>query len=84
MTNCYNCGHTGTFVLLVQLALSVPGPDAPRGDADASGECRRDRPDDRATGREVLLDSEELSLTVQCPVCESTDVGLAAADLLAR
>jgi hypothetical protein len=100
MTNCYNCGHTGRFVLLVQFALAVPDADAPdssrtdadRADADAlvadrsdsdrarsesPGDCRPDRTD---CG---VPDSGGLSLAVQCPACDSTDVGVSAEDLLA-
>ncbi|WP_137285128.1 hypothetical protein [Halorussus salinisoli] len=74
MTHCYNCGHTGTFVLLVQLALAVPGPVENR-DADASvADC----------DSELDLASGDCSLAVQCPACDSTDVGVAASDLLAR
>jgi hypothetical protein len=114
MTNCYNCGHTGTFVLLVQFALAVPDADAPdsnhasqadadrvdasQADADrvdsgpsdsdargphrpsseSPGDCRPDRTDGE------VADAGGLSLAVQCPACESTDVGVAAEDLLAR
>ncbi|WP_276301854.1 hypothetical protein [Halorussus lipolyticus] len=99
MTNCYNCGHTGTFVLLVQLALAVPGPDADASDADApdAGAPGADqtRPEDDAAASDAgasdgALDIEEtpdsggLRLAVQCPACESTDVGIEADDLLAR
>lgn len=122
MTNCYNCGHTGTFVLLAQFALAVPGPDAAgtnqtdaspsnsdrtdaspseinrtdasvpdsdRADFDMpdaivtdswlSGDCRADR-----TERETCPDSGGLSLAVQCPACDSTDVRVTADNLLAR
>ncbi|WP_135824298.1 hypothetical protein [Halorussus ruber] len=96
MTNCYNCGHTGTFVLLVQFALAVPDADAldsnradaDRGDSGPSdsdrarseslGDCRSDRIDGEAA------DAGGLSLAVQCPACDSTDVGVSAEDLLAR
>jgi hypothetical protein len=150
MTHCYNCGHAGTFVLLVQFALAVSGPDprvprdgpdhdgrgsSDRGDAvrDAPnrGNANRDFPDraDPARGRwprcgdvprrrngsrhgsdphrdasarrgngsrrdRYDRDSRlepgdfptggDLSFAVQCPACDSTDVGVAAADLLAR
>jgi hypothetical protein len=154
MTHCYNCGHAGTFVLLVQFALAVPGPDArvPRGGPDHGGrnahgcgpngrgshgrgptsrgpcartDASRDSPSN-AVGREGrrprdgdksrrgtdshrddssrrgngsrrdgfdrdrrlepgdLPTGGDLSLAVQCPVCDSTDVGVAATDLLAR
>jgi hypothetical protein len=112
MTNCYNCGHAGTLVLLVQFALAVPGPDAAgtnrtdssalesnRTDSSASdsdradfdmpdavrmnswlsGDCRSER-----TEREARPDSGDLSLSVQCPACDSTDVRVTAEDLLAR
>lgn len=122
MTNCYNCGHTGTLVLLVQFALAVPGPDAAgtnRMDANASeinrsdssaldsdrtdsttpdsdwanfdvpdairtdswlsGDCRPER-----TERETCPDAGGLSLAVQCPACDSTDVRVTADELLAR
>ncbi|NEU56116.1 hypothetical protein [Halorussus sp. MSC15.2] len=116
MTHCHNCGHTGTFVLLVQCTLAVRGPDvdhdaasiadcprctptgnygvapstadrdaADRGaardtagrDADARADCRPDRAE-----REMLPSSGDCSLAVQCPACDSTDVGVAASDLL--
>lgn len=143
MTHCYNCGHAGTFVLLVQFALAVPGPDARvpvggpdhdgRGSSDCSssargspdrgssgrgspdcgsldradsvrrrwprcgdGSRRRDgsrhgngaRRDDFDRDRRLepgdLPTGGDLSFAVQCPVCDSTDVGVAAVDLLAR
>ncbi|UPW00767.1 hypothetical protein M0R88_01370 [Halorussus gelatinilyticus] len=71
MTHCYNCGHSGTFVLLAQLAFAVPGP------ADGS-DCASD------TETQRLPASGDCSLAVQCPACDSTDVGVAAGDLLAR
>lgn len=71
MTYCYNCGQAETFVLLVEFALVVPGPDAPG--------CRA-----KPSGHEARLDSGGLSLAVQCSTCDSTDVGVGAADLLAR
>lgn len=71
MTHCYNCGYAGTFVLLAEFALAVPGPIPGRAFPDDSVE---DRP--TATGG-------DLSFTVQCPACDSTDVGVAALDLLA-
>jgi len=37
MTHCYNCGHAGTFVLLVECALAVPGPLSDRVAPDARG-----------------------------------------------
>ncbi|UPV74756.1 hypothetical protein M0R89_01475 [Halorussus limi] len=104
MTHCYNCGHSGTFVLLAQFALSVPGPadEAPtsaegpsdsvedRSDtaeprSDASGR-RFDGPHCPSDGADCqrLPSSGDLSLAVQCPACDSTDVGVAAGDLLAR
>lgn len=77
MSTCHNCGHTGTFVLLVQLALAVPGGP----------------PADEATGRDSdaredalladLASRGDCSLAVQCPACDSTDVEARAADLLA-
>ena len=86
MTNCYNCGHTGTFVLLVQFALAVPDSDEPdpdtrgpdRPSSESSGDCRPDR----TAGEDS--DDGGLSLGVQCPACDSTDVGVSAEDLLAR
>lgn len=159
MTHCYNCGHTGTFVLLAQFALAVPGPDATVGDRADSDVPRRDRPghartdpdrpdpgrtdpdrtefgrtdpgrsdpgrtdprrtdpgrkdpcshtgrgrrpgrsgdprEDASRRRDPLGDDRrvqfgnlptrgDLSLAVQCPVCDSTDVGVAAVELLAR
>lgn len=101
MTHCYNCGHTGTFVLLAQFALAVPGPDAHAADAadtdrdatassdrkpsDVSGD--RNAPGDCGAARadsEDVPESGGLSLSVQCPACDSTDVGVSADDLLAR
>ncbi|MFC4447982.1 hypothetical protein [Halorussus aquaticus] len=76
MTHCHNCGHTGTFVLLVQCALAVRGPDVDR-DAASLADCRPDR-----AGRVTLPSSRDCSLAVQCPACDSTDVGVAASDLL--
>lgn len=61
MTRCYNCGHSDSFVLLVELAFPVPF---------GSG-------DERESGRDC-------SLVVQCPACDSTDVGVPASELLAR
>ena len=80
MTHCHNCGHSGSFVLLVDLALSIPAdlagsafsPD-PTDPADADASASAGRP---AT--------EAVSLAVQCPACDSTDVGVSAAALLAR
>ncbi|WP_435175299.1 hypothetical protein [Halorussus sp. AFM4] len=98
MTHCHNCGHTGTFVLLVQFALAVSAPDADR-DSDVSSGPRRGAasagdPDDSpsaedadaedADAADVRPPTGECSLAVQCPACDSTDVGVAAADLLAR
>jgi hypothetical protein len=77
MTNCYNCGHTGTFVLLVQFPLTIPGSDDPE-DSDVFDATRT-----RSDG-EVCPDSGGVSVAVQCPACDSTDVGLGAEDLLAR
>lgn len=109
MTHCYNCGHAGTFVLLVQFALAVPGPEVGRdaasiaernsastADCDAASTAERnsastadrdadahaDRRPDRAD--RGTLPSGDCSLAVQCPACDSTDVGVAASDLLAR
>jgi hypothetical protein len=150
MTHCYNCGHAGTFVLLVQFALAVPGPDArvprdgpdhdgcgspyrgdairdsserrnaSRGSADRAdsargrwprcgdvprrrdgsrhgNDSRRDASPRRGNGsRRDWYDRDgrlepgdlptggDLSFAVQCPACDSTDVGVAATDLLAR
>jgi hypothetical protein len=139
MTHCHNCGHTGTFVLLAQFALAVPGPDAEDAaddavdddavdddaaaddsaaddaaahadhavaDRDASDTCRggvgaddadaldalaADASDagdasdaSNALDAETLSEPDALSLSVQCPACDSTDVGVPASDLLAR
>ena len=62
MTRCHNCGHSESFVLLVELAFPVPFDS---GDAE------------RGSGRDC-------SLVVQCPACDSTDVGVSASELLAR
>jgi len=88
MTNCYNCGHTGTFVLLVQFALAVPDAD-PEDSADSGGSATAENSgatDVISVGSdtEVRLDSGESSLAVQCPACDSTDVNVAAEELLAR
>ena len=105
MTHCHNCGHTGTFVLLVQFALAVSDPDADR-DSDASSgprdaspsaeDCEdpsfvedADNADDSSSAEdcdagELRPSTGEFSLAVQCPACDSTDVGVAADDLLAR
>lgn len=78
MSTCHNCGHTGTFVLLVQLALAVPyGPPADEAtvrDSDASEDALL----------ADLTDRADCSLAVQCPACDSTDVDGRAVDLLAR
>ncbi|USZ67717.1 hypothetical protein NGM10_13400 [Halorussus salilacus] len=77
MSTCHNCGHAGTFVLLVEFALAVrdgsPNPDSTDSD-------RPDRGDSTHAGRSTR---REWSLSVQCPACDSTDVGVAATDLLA-
>ncbi len=92
MTHCYNCGHSGTFVLLAQLALAVPdaeevtgGLDTRTDDSDAESDVV-DYSDssDRSTADQRLPTSGDCSLAVQCPACDSTDVGVAATDLLAR
>jgi len=70
MTTCHNCGHDGTFVLLAQFALAVPG------DPDGSGEA--------ASDGLALSTRGDWSLAVQCPACDSTDVDGRAADLLER
>ncbi|WP_134669878.1 hypothetical protein [Halorussus marinus] len=71
MPTCHNCGHDGTFVLLAQFALAVPG-DSTGGvaDRDAEGPAFSTRGD--------------WSLAVQCPACASTDVDETALDLLVR
>ncbi len=171
MTHCYNCGHAGTFVLLVECALAVPGPLSDRQSSDPRGgdshvgssrvgnrragnsrvgnsragnphagdsrpedrtadrgSCAVDpaqsprsrRPGDRrrgppgsrrrgddrserdpSSGRGLSPErdafpgedlfpgrdgpsGDDLSFAVQCPVCASTDVGVSAAELLAR
>ena len=82
MTNCYNCGHTGTFVLLVQFALAVPDADP----EDSANPENSGAIDVISVGSdtEVRLDSGGSSLAVQCPTCDSTDVDVAAEELLAR
>lgn len=69
MTRCHNCGHAGTFVLLAQFAVAVSGADA------ASAPTFQDA-DPTTRG--------DLSLSVQCPECASTDVAVRPAELLAR
>ncbi|MFC7079721.1 hypothetical protein [Halorussus caseinilyticus] len=93
MTHCYNCGHTGTFVLLVQFALAVPSP---AGDHDAESSAATGVGDGTVADSAADADrhatadprrpasSPGLSLAVQCPACDSTDVGVEASDLLAR
>lgn len=77
MSTCHNCGHTGTFVLLVQLALAVPdGPPADGATARGS-----DAPEDALLAD--LSNRGDCSLAVQCPACDSTDVDARAVDLLA-
>ena len=82
MTNCYNCGHTGTFVLLVQFALAVPDAD-PEDSANAKNSAATDVTS-VGSDTEVRLDSGGSSLAVQCPTCDSTDIDVAAEELLAR
>jgi len=92
MTHCYNCGHSGTFVLLAQFALAVPDaeeatgtPDARTDDSDSESDAV-DHSDssDHTTAAQRLPASGDCSLAVQCPACDSTDVGVEASDLLAR
>jgi len=73
MTTCHNCGHDGTFVLLAQFALAIPGDPA------GTVETRSDESTD-ALG---LSTRGDWSLAVQCPACDSTDVDGTAADLFA-
>ncbi|WP_135852938.1 hypothetical protein [Halorussus salinus] len=97
MTHCYNCGHSGTFVLLAQFALAVPDAEEATGTPDARTDASdlesdamdhsdtSDSPDsDDSTADQRLPSSGDCSLAVQCPTCDSTDVGVAASDLLAR
>lgn len=139
MTHCYNCGHAGTFVLLVEFALPVAGHPAESDSRSDSGRgvdpdrgtdsgrraarrprdpsCEAGRPPSDASSRHGQADATgprdpvdasgrrhpadasgrpgpsgptrvpaggDLSLAVQCPACDSTDVSVAAADLLAR
>jgi hypothetical protein len=92
MTHCNNCGHSETFVLLVQFALAVPGPDA-LGEAQAPSETSSNpvgASSNPSEGRSDDADHRQppspgdCSLAVQCPVCDSTDVAVGVADLLAR
>ncbi|WP_128476176.1 hypothetical protein [Halorussus pelagicus] len=89
MTHCNNCGHSGTFVLLAQLALAVPGPTADDASAAADSGVNgdADRPlsssGERSSSDDVAS-AGDCSLAVQCPACDSTDVAVAASDLLAR
>lgn len=77
MSTCHNCGHTGTFVLLVQFALAVPGD--PPADETTARDC--DAREDALLAD--LSRRGDCSLAVQCPACDSTDVDARAADLLA-
>ncbi|WP_440005794.1 hypothetical protein [Halomicrococcus sp. SG-WS-1] len=70
--SCNNCGHAGSFVLLVDLAALVT-LDAPAN----SGASPDAEPDDRCRQR-------EWSLTARCPACDSTDVAVDATTLLSR
>lgn len=78
MSTCHNCGHAGTFVLLAQFALAVRD-DSSR--PDSAGRSGPTHPDAEPAG---ASNPSDCSLAVQCPVCDSTDVGVTAADLLAR
>ncbi|WP_135828191.1 hypothetical protein [Halorussus halobius] len=80
MTHCYNCGHAGTFVLLVEFAIAVPRTVPDRTAPDAVVADRRAESGRAARPR----GGADPSFAVQCPVCGSTDVGVAPADLLAR
>ncbi|USZ76926.1 hypothetical protein NGM07_06245 [Halorussus vallis] len=86
MTHCHNCGHSGSFVLLVDLALSIPAD--PSGSADSADSTDStvspDPADPDASGSAGRSVKEAVSLAVQCPACDSTDVGVSAATLLAR
>jgi hypothetical protein len=88
MTNCYNCGHTGTFVLLVQFALAVPGPEsadsADLEDSAASKDSATADANPAGSNCEVRLDSDGSSLAAQCPACNSTDVDVGTEELLSR
>ncbi|WP_433623961.1 hypothetical protein [Halomicrococcus sp. NG-SE-24] len=70
--SCNNCGHAGSFVLLVDLAALVT-LDAPAN----SGESPDAKSDDRCRRR-------EWSLTAQCPACDSSVVASTATSVLSR